>query len=171
VVKNSRTKGNDDGPNPDGATVITNPDTNLVSQLFDVVYTTMLMMLMRYFGHSDQTEEQERSLQEAAFFPLMTAAIRPLGEILTLLPAFLELPSPTAGPSFACGRRPAQLPHREAAWKVLSIQLQFATDLANKLQSSPAYPAPIRERLQLIYENLARVNLMFDINMGLGGKS
>ncbi len=171
VVKNSRTKGDDDGPIPDGATLITNPDTNLVSQLFDVVYTTMLMMLMRYFGHSDQTEEQEQSLQQAAFFPLMTAAIRPLGETLTLLPAFLEPPSPTAGPSFACGRRPAQLPHREAAWKVLSMQLQLATDLANKVQASPVYPGPIQERLELVYENLARVNLMFDLNMGRAARS
>ena len=38
-----------------------------------------LMLLMRFFAHSDETAPELAALQQAVFFPMMTTVIRPLG--------------------------------------------------------------------------------------------
>ena len=60
--------------------------TRRVSELFDDAYATLLLLLMRFFAHSDERTAELTGLQRAAFFPMMTTVIRPLGEMLTLLP-------------------------------------------------------------------------------------
>ena len=97
--------------------------TRRVSELFDEAYATLLLLLMRFFAHSDERTAELTGLQRAAFFPMMTTVIRPLGELLTLLPTGSDPPGSTAGPAFRFTRNITLLPHREAAWTVIQGEL------------------------------------------------
>ncbi|HYZ76489.1 MAG TPA: ferritin-like domain-containing protein [Gaiellaceae bacterium] len=151
--------------NPRGR--ITSPATREVAELFELAYGTTILMLMRYFAHTDETQAQLAALQQTAFFPLMTTAIRPLGEVLTLLPARADAPTPTAGPTFDFTRNLTFHPHRRAAWHVMLLQLQQLAADALRLSTEPVYPEPVRERLELVYENAARMALNFSGAMGI----
>ena len=107
------------------------------------------------------------ALQQTAFFPLMTTAIRPLGEVLTLLPVHADKPTPTAGASFKFTRNLTLHPHRRAAWQVMLLQLEQLAADALRLCELPAYPEPVRGRLELVYENAARMALNFSGAMNL----
>lgn len=166
----------DVGPNPilvgdiavaatEPTTLIDNPPAVLLSRLFDASYSTMMLILLRYFTHTDETQAQLDALQQAAFFPLMTAVIRPLAEVLTGLPASPASPDLRAGPAFRFPLRLAFLPHRKAAWKVIDMQLKLMTDLAGEAQGDPAYSEPARRRLAMIYQNIARIAMAFEENM------
>jgi Ferritin-like len=151
--------------NPRGR--ITDPGTRAVAELFDLAYGTTLLMLMRYFAHADETPAQLAALQATAFFPLMTTVIRPVGEILTLLPAHPGAPDPTAGPAFDFGRALTLQPHRRAAWHVMLVQLQALSAEALRLSGDAAYAAGVRTRLELVYENTARMAINFSGAMGI----
>lgn len=151
--------------NPRGR--ITDEHTREVAALFDLAYGTTLLMLMRYFAHADETPAQLVALQATAFFPLMTTAIRPLGEILTLLPAHAGAPAPTAGPAFDFTRTLTLHPHRRSAWRVMLIQLEQLAADALRLSKVTAYPDDVRTRLELVYENTARMAINFSGAMGI----
>jgi Ferritin-like len=146
---------------------ITDPATRAVADLFQLAYGTLMLMLMRYFAHADETQAELAALQQTAFFPLMTTTIRPLGEVLTLLPAHVGEPTPTAGASFEFTRNLTLHPHRRAAWQVILLQLEQLAADALRLCSLPAYPPPVRGRLELVYENAARMALNFSRAMNL----
>jgi ferritin-like protein len=146
---------------------VTDRDTLAVSELFDLAYGTTMLMLIRFFAHSDETPAQVAALQATAFFPLMTTAIRPLGEILTLLPAKEGKANPTAGPAFDFSRSLALLPHSDAAWRVMLMQLEQLSVGAQALSTNPAYPKPVQARLELMYENTARMAMNFAGAMGV----
>ena len=60
---------------------------------------------------------------------LMFGAIKPLGDLVTTLPAGQEYPGRTAGPSFELFYESDYvLPHREAAWAVLVERIRQAAD-------------------------------------------
>ena len=151
--------------NPRGR--ITDEHTRAVSALFDLAYGTTLLMLMRFFAHADETPAQLAALQGTAFFPLMTTALRPLGEILTLLPAHPGAAAPTAGPAFDFTRNLTLHPHRRAAWQVMLVQLEQMSADALKLSQETAYPEGVRTRLELVYENTARMAINFSGAMGI----
>ena len=151
--------------NPRGR--ITEEHTRAVAALFDLAYGTTLLMLMRYFAHADETPAELAALQATAFFPLMTTAIRPLGEILTLLPAHAGAPAPTAGPAFEFTRNLTLHPHRHAAWRVMLVQLEQLAADALRLSKVTAYPHGVRKRLELVYENTARMAMNFSGAMGI----
>lgn len=161
-----------EGPHGPFVHLITDPATIKVSELFDLAYATMMLMLMRFFARTDESQAELAGLQQSAFFPMMTSVIRPLGEILTQLPAYAGQPATkaSAGPSFEFGRRVALLPHREASWELLSMQLELMREAAGLLQHDPAYPDPIRTRLAMIHQNIARMYINFNNAMGLGEK-
>ena len=172
VVSNPRTLSSDEVPVEGKVTFITNPYTNQVSELFDQCYETTLLLLTRYFAHADESDVELAALQQAVFFPMMTSVIRPLGEVLTLLPAFADdSPDHTAGPTFEILRSMSLLPHRKSAWQVLNIQLQLMMDTTQNLCAegkqrslSPALLA----RLQLVYENIGRIQIDFVKSMAIG---
>lgn len=177
VVANPKTNNGTFYSDPRHINVITNKLTNQVSDLFDMAYNTLVLMLLRYFGNANQTQSELDALQYAAFFPFMTAVIRPLGEILTLLPAFqTSRKNParnraTAGASFELARRAEYLPHSDTAWQVFHMQLQLMVTQAQALSENPRFTADIRNRLTMIYENLYRVLMTYDAKIGLGGTS
>jgi ferritin-like protein len=143
---------------------IANVRTRRVSQLFDEAYATLLLLLMRFFSQSDEDTAELTGLQRAAFFPMMTTVIRPLAEVLTLLPTGAD--SATAGPAFRFTRNITLIPHRDAAWQVIQGELDALTGSAEDLSGDSGYPDEVRNRLNLMSENLARIALDFGLAMG-----
>ncbi len=149
-----------DGTSIPGVTYVTHPDTVGVMKVFDQAYATMLLMLMRYFANTDESQADLKGLQDTAFFPLMTVGIRPLAEILTQLPADLS-GTVNAGPSFVIPKSVQLLPHRKSAWRVILGELQLLTTLAEEAAGNKALPVEIQGRLSLAYENFARMTMNF----------
>ena len=85
VVSNPMTHFYDD---TSGGIVIHDPLTHAVADLFNVAYDTMLLILLRFFAHTEETEAELEHLSRATL-RLMTTVISPLGEALTKLPASL----------------------------------------------------------------------------------
>jgi len=149
-----------DGAAIPGINYITNPDTIKVMKVFDQAYGTMLLMLMRYFAHTDESESDLVGLQATAFFPMMTVGIRPLAEVLTQLPAQAS-GSLRAGPSFTIPKAVQLLPHRKSAWRVILGELQLLTSLAEELTTIKTFSPQMLARLTLSYENFARMTMNF----------
>jgi hypothetical protein len=104
-------------------TLIQDAHTARVSNLFNACYEVMLQMLLRYFIHDSETDEQLKLLAHVGV-DLMFEALEPLGRLLTSLPVGASAPGKTAGPSFEMFRRAYYLPHQYAAWSILRDRLQ-----------------------------------------------
>jgi hypothetical protein len=144
-------------PSGGQGTVISNPLTLQVAQLFNLVYETMLLLMIRFYAHTDETPTELTALQEIAFFPLMTMGIRPLGEVLTEMPIDDGTSGLCAGPPFELERPLHFLPHKEAAWRILQelldrtgAEAEALAELARMMQS------PVAERLHFISLSLKR---------------
>lgn len=148
----------------EGGTLITHPVTREVARLFDACYEAMLLMLARYYAQTDEPKRDAAALQQIAFFPMMTMAIRPLGEILTEMPAFRgREDGPRAGAPFELGRLTPFLPHKKAAWLVLHETLEEVAEDASRLAKANAGSgAPWAERLGFVSESLARLAWKFE---------
>src|SRR5215831_5105273 len=106
----------------------TDPVTRQVMDLFNVSYEILLLMLQRFFAHTEETDPQLKALADASV-NLMFQAIEPLGDLVTTLPAGTDYPGRTAGPSFELFYESDYvLPHREAAWILLAERLRLAAD-------------------------------------------
>jgi len=104
------------------------PVTRRVMDLFNVSYEILLLMLQRFFAHTEETDPQLKALADATL-ALMFGAIKPLGDLVTRLPAGPEYPARTAGPSFELFYESDYvLPHREAAWLLLTERIRQAAD-------------------------------------------
>ena len=135
-------------------TPIRNPLTNRVSEVFDLAYASLLLLLMRFFSATEQSQSDAQALESAAFFPMMTMVIRPLGELLTELPATNERDGPRAGPSFGFERRVALLPHREAAFQVIHGSLETLYAVIAAVAVDPKLDKRIAERLDFVAQNV-----------------
>jgi Ferritin-like len=115
------------------ATIISDPRTAQVADLFDAAHQTMLQALSRCFMHSEETEEEVATLVDTAV-RLMARVLRPLGSVLTTLPLGPDHPGELAGPAFYMVH-PSQflLPHRDAAWKVMVQRLEEMADASARL--------------------------------------
>ena len=117
----------------------TDPITRQVMDLFNVSYEILLLMLQRFFAHTEETDPQLKALADAAV-NLMFGAIEPLGDLVTTLPAGREYPGRTAGPSFELFYESDYvLPHRESAWVLLVERLHQAADYCEP--GAPCAPA------------------------------
>jgi hypothetical protein len=108
----------------EAVTLITDPLTKRVADLFNAVYEVILQFQSRYFVHHGETQPELETLAKTVKH-LMNWVMRNLGPVLTALPVGPEFPGRTAGPAFEIVR-PAffVLPHREAAWKILHERLE-----------------------------------------------
>src|ERR1035438_10055220 len=79
--------------------LVSDPVTRRVMDLFNVSYEILLLMLQRFFAHTEETGPQIKALADATL-ALLFQAINPLGDLVTTLPAGPESPGRTAGPSF-----------------------------------------------------------------------
>src|SRR5439155_16363966 len=104
---------------------------------FNVGYEILLQIFERFFAHTDETDTQLTVLADASI-GLMMRVIKPLGDLLTTLPAGSGQPGRTAGPSFELFYENDYLmPHREAAWTLLTERLNQAAWLCLEIQSGP----------------------------------
>jgi hypothetical protein len=117
--------------------IVSDATTARVVDLFDVVNEIVLLALTRYFGASDESELQRKTLADVAV-GLMFAAIKPLGERMTTLPFGANQPGRTAAPGFWLQPQGVSLlPHRAAAWLILEERLREAAAFARATSAPP----------------------------------
>jgi CDGSH-type Zn-finger protein/truncated hemoglobin YjbI len=141
-----------------GVPLVTDPLTRQVMDLFNVSYEVLLLMLQRFFAHTEETDAQLKALADATV-ALMFGAIKPIGDLVTTLPAGPDYPARTAGPSFELFyESDTILPHREAAWILLTERIRQAAEYCEP--GSPCAPevadalAAVRSRLAEIARSL-----------------
>lgn len=158
-----------------GGNMITDPFAWQVAELCNAAYDALVLTLIRFYAHTDETPSEIQGLQETAFFPLMVMMVRPLAELLTVLPAGEEYPGKTAGTSFEFYREIDFLPHKAAAWTILRERLDLIARKAEELtdQVPDSLPEPLRssvkERLTFMHENFFRIHMNFVNCMDLDG--
>jgi hypothetical protein len=131
--------GDDAGP------IIADPLTARVADLFNVTYEVLLLLFYRLFSRIDETDDQMAVLADVGV-GLMFDAVAPLGRLLSTLP--VDDRGATAGAPFELFYQPDYLlPHRRAAWSLLSERLadasSFASSLAQGLPSLEAVAAAL----------------------------
>ena len=125
--------------------LITDPLTARVADLFNVGYEILLQTLERFFAHTEETDAQLQTLADVTI-ALMSQVLRPLGDLITTLPAGPGYPGRTAGPSFELFYEDDYLmPHRAAAWALLAERLDEAAGLCFQLQDD--HDRAVAERL------------------------
>ncbi|MFB6980786.1 ferritin-like domain-containing protein [Streptomyces scopuliridis] len=151
-------------PDAEGGSLITAPLAREAAELFDAGYALTVLMLLRFYSRVDESPSERSVLQRVLFFPLMTMFTRPLGEILTELPAGSERAGPTAGPPFQFQRGLSLIPERGVALRVFGERL---TDLAARAQRltgrmrDTSTPPRLTHRMELIAKDLARIRRSF----------
>lgn len=123
-------------------TLITDTLTAGISELFNASYQTLLQVLVRYFIHGTESEDELGTLSNVAV-DTMFLLIKPLGKLLTRLPVGAELPGKMAGPSFEVYRAGYILPHRYAAWTVLYERYLELAAYCDKLAERPTAPVEL----------------------------
>jgi CDGSH-type Zn-finger protein len=118
-----------------GGTIIRDPLTHEVADLFNIAYDTMLLMLLRFFAHTEESEAELEHLSRATL-RLMTTVLRPLGDVLA---------ERTAGPGFGYNRDVTLLPHKRSAWVFFGERLAELASIATRLRLEPAVPAELEE--------------------------
>ena len=141
VISNPMTRFYDDTT---GGNVITEPLAHELADLFNVVYDTMLLMLVRFFAHLDENEEELRMLARGTL-RMMASVLRPLGEALATMPAGPEFPGKNAGPGFGYNRDVELLPHKKSAWVFILERLRELVLKAKALASDDACPPQVDE--------------------------
>ncbi len=125
--------------------LITDPLTARVADLFNVGYEILLQTLERFFAHTKETDAQLQTLADTTI-ALMIQVLRPLGDLITTLPAGPDYPGRTAGPSFELFYEDDYLmPHREAAWALLAERMDEAAGLCLQLRGD--HDQEVAERL------------------------
>lgn len=162
----------DDGAAPGAkSTLVTDAFARDALALFETSYETMLLGLGRFFAAPEHGKRERSALQQAVFFPMMTTIIRPLGEVLTLLPAGVpDAPALRAGASFHAPESVTLSPHRTPASRLLVLRYQAMEAMARELHDQAAclpetLPAAlIRERLSYLYQQIYRSRLNLQVN-------
>jgi hypothetical protein len=139
-------------------TVITDPTTRRVAEVTALGYEVVLHLLLRFFTHTDETEEQLATLVNGAI-ELMVSVVRPLGIALTTLPVGAPHEGKTAGFPFEMYYVMTNaVPARSAAWTLLHERVSLlATSCARVAAEDPTLPAmrAAGEKAAQIARNLA----------------
>jgi CDGSH-type Zn-finger protein len=154
VVSNPMTRFYDDTT---GGTIITDPVTHVVAEIYNIAYDTMLLMLLRFFAHTEEDEAELEHVSRAAL-RLMTTVLRPLGEALTKMPAGPGLGA--AGPGFGFNRDVHLLPHKRSAFVFFGERFRELALAATELRitGDGALPREVEEAtaaLQTLAEEFA----------------
>ncbi len=139
-------------------TLISDPLTAGISELFNASYQVLLQVLIRYFIHGTESDEELTTLSNVAV-DAMFLLIKPLGELLTRLPLGPGRQGKMAGPSFEMYRAGNILPHRYGAWMILHERLLELAMYCDKLIKQPAAPqelATIGANMRKLADTLAQ---------------
>jgi CDGSH-type Zn-finger protein len=141
VVANPMTRFYDDTR---GGTLISDPLTHQVADLYNGAYDTMLLMLLRFFAHGGESDTELEKLGRATI-RLMMGVSRPLGEALAKMPAGHDarLAGKTAGPGFGYNRDIHLLPHKRSAWVFFGERLHELAAIATNLRATAADRLPL----------------------------
>jgi hypothetical protein len=128
-------------PDVASGALIEEPRTARVADLCNGLYEVILQVLSRYYMHHGETPAELETLARTAKH-LMNWVMRNLCPVLTTLPIGPSYPDRTAGPTLEIVR-PAYfvLPHREAAWKIISERLGILTDTCAAFAQEPGLEA------------------------------
>ena len=132
-----------------GATIINDPDTLEIAELFNAVYGTMMLMLMQFYAFAGESTEQREGLRATAR-QMMSGVIRPLGEILTQLPARDDLPGETVGPGFEFYTDLRVPSDRRNSWIIIHEWFAHEAEGCKRLALKAGTP----QRLAFLHENL-----------------
>jgi CDGSH-type Zn-finger protein/truncated hemoglobin YjbI/ferredoxin len=138
-----------------GCLLVTDPLTRQVMDVFNVCYEILLLTFQRFFAHTEETDAQLKVLADATV-ALMVRVVKPLGDMITALPAGPEYPGRTAGPSFELFYESDYLlPHRVAAWALLAERIDEAAAFCESAgPETAAKLAGVREALHDIARSL-----------------
>ncbi|ODG99862.1 hypothetical protein A4S05_36045 [Nostoc sp. KVJ20] len=114
VIENPLLSLQQDNTTP-GANIITDTLSRDVVEIFVALYEIMLQILLRFFAHTEENEEQMYVLK-SAFINLMPFGVSPLAKAITQLPASDKFPGMNAGPSFEVYADVQLLPQMSSAW-------------------------------------------------------
>jgi ferritin-like protein len=108
--------------------VLSDPAAHQLAELTGLSYEVVLHLLLRFFTHTDESDEQLGVLIGAAI-DLMAGVLRPLATALTRLPAGPEHPGRTAGFAFQMYYTMGNMvPWREPAWALLTERLHLLVE-------------------------------------------
>jgi rubrerythrin len=161
VVSNPLTRQHRDSS--PGATIINDPDTLEIAELFNAVYGTMMLMLMQFYAFAGEAFEQREGLR-ATIRQMMSGVVRPLGEILTQMPARADLPGKTAGPGFEFYTDLRVPSDRRNSWLIFHERLVHEAQACKRLAQKDGAP----QRLALLHENLEGLARNVQRYMNLG---
>jgi CDGSH-type Zn-finger protein/truncated hemoglobin YjbI len=123
-------------------TPITDPLTVAAADLFNDAYDILLHMLMRLFT-AQKTDSDSEQLAPMVL-QLMTTVLRPLGEVLTRMPADRASdPSLRAGPPFGAGAN--SFDTNQYGQALLSERVWLLTTATTTLRDNPGLPTEIQE--------------------------
>ncbi len=146
--------------------LITDPLTARVTDLFNVGYEILLQIFERFFAHTQETDAQLKVLADATL-ALMLGVIKPLGDLITTLPVGSDQPGRTAGPSFELFYENDYLmPHRDAAWTLLTERLDEAARLCQALQEGSG--ARIGEQLAPVLATIREIARTLAVQLPAG---
>jgi hypothetical protein len=139
----------------ENVTLVTDPFTAKVADLFNAGYGLALHALGRFYVHQKEFPEELQALADTAV-GMMKDVIEPLGVTLTSLPVGSRLPGVNAGPSFELQHREYLLPHRREAFMILQERLlEFSSYAAVLSSESPSQQTGAR--LKTIGASFARL--------------
>jgi hypothetical protein len=136
--------------------LISDPVTAQVADLGNVVYEVLLQVLYRLLARIDESDAETARLADVAV-GLMINGIEPVANLLTTLPVGPGSPgvSVTAGAPFELFYEPDYLlPHRRAAWLLMSERLAEAAALAAHLSVTVPALASIAAELSHLSDQM-----------------
>jgi hypothetical protein len=145
-------------------TLITDPVTAHVTDLFNAGYEVLLQLLGRFFAHTEETEAELQTLSTTAIM-LMMMVLKPLGRLLTTLPVGPHVANMTAGPSFEVYRTGYLLPHRDAAWMLLHERLHELATYCVRVATHPS----LQQDLARVEGSLQRLAATLGQHVGVAG--
>ena len=117
--------------------LVSDPVTARVLDSFNVAYEVLLHLLARFFAHTEEAATQVRTLADVSVL-LMIQVIKPLGEMITSMPAGPAHPGMRAGPAFELFYGSGYLlPHGRPAWILMHERL---CELQRFLEATCARP-------------------------------
>jgi hypothetical protein len=135
--------------------IITDPVNHEVAELAAMAYELILLLLTRFFTHTDETEEQLSTLIRASI-SMMGGVLRPLATTLTTLPAGPPHQGSTAGFTFevfyALGN---MVPWREPAWALLYERMALLTQRCAEIHDAPEAVHQAHQRAATITDTIA----------------
>ena len=152
------------------ANIITDTLSRDVVEIFVALYEVMLQILLRFFAHTEESEEQMYVLK-SAFINMMPFGISPLAKAITKLPAGTEFPGMNAGPSFEVYADVQLLPQMSSAWIFFQERIQEIAQACDALINDARTESYPQLRQALTEVSAALKNIAHTISLAPNGET